>query len=130
MWLLFSLTWGTMRLFRECRDTEENDWGFGQLVPVLLLLLPAVSMLEGFSGMESQEDMHLMSPLATDGDSSMALDSVSPPEHPSDTLCPRVQLLCNRDYRDEPWYLDNLLCPMLPQQRVLFFKRHFWALVE
>lgn len=100
-----------MRLFYE-RDTEENEWGFGQLVSVLLLLLPALSMLEGFSSMEPQADMQLMPPRATDGDSSMTLDSDPPPEYPSDTLCPRVQLLCNQDYRGEPWYLDNLFLIM------------------
>lgn len=31
-------------------DLEENHWGFGQLVPVLLLLLPVLLMAEGFSG--------------------------------------------------------------------------------
>lgn len=112
MWLLFSLTWGTIRLFRERHETKENGWGFGQLVPVLLLLLPALLMLEGFSGMETQADMQLMALRATDGDSSMALDSVPLTGHPSDTLCPRVQLLCNQDYRGEPWYLDNLFLIM------------------
>lgn len=29
---------------------EENTWSFGQLVPVLLLLVPALQMAEGCSG--------------------------------------------------------------------------------
>lgn len=57
-WLLFSLVWGTIRLFVLRNnmhkfydpDLEENHWGFGQLVPVLLLLLPVLLMAEGFSG--------------------------------------------------------------------------------
>lgn len=46
-----------MRLsyFRQSEDLadtlqEENDWNFGQLVPVLLLLVPVILVAEGFSG--------------------------------------------------------------------------------
>lgn len=40
-----------MRVFRD-RDSreEENQWTFGQLVPVLLLLLPVFLAGECFSG--------------------------------------------------------------------------------
>lgn len=51
MWLLFSLTWGTIWLFLAPRLLEESVWGFGQLVSVVLLLLPLLLMVEGFSGM-------------------------------------------------------------------------------
>lgn len=69
-------------------------------------------MLEGFSGIESQADIQLMPPRAIDGDSSMALDSIPPPEHPSDTLWSHIQRLCSHDFRAEPWYLDNLFLIM------------------
>lgn len=39
-----------MRLFYKRHASEENGWGFGQLVPVFLLLLPVLLMAEGFSG--------------------------------------------------------------------------------
>lgn len=38
-----------MRLFRG-RHATESEWGFGQLVPVVLLLLPALLIVEAFSG--------------------------------------------------------------------------------
>lgn len=56
MWLSFALVWGTMRIFVNCSDlydsvysfngqpllgsnpTKVNTWGFGQVVPVVLLL--------------------------------------------------------------------------------------------
>lgn len=36
------------------RDTvlQENSWGFGQLIPTLLLILPLFSLLEGVIGMQ------------------------------------------------------------------------------
>lgn len=50
LWLLFSLSWGTVKLFSERRATEESGWRFGQVVPVVLLLSPLLLMVEGFSG--------------------------------------------------------------------------------
>lgn len=32
---------------------QENSWGFGQLVPTLLLIIPLFSLLEGAIGMQS-----------------------------------------------------------------------------
>ncbi|KFY02164.1 hypothetical protein V490_00594 [Pseudogymnoascus sp. VKM F-3557] len=80
-WLLFSLAWGTVRIFgdREIASMdfakipldqeytyedlrtglinntqdfvlEENAWGFGQLIPTLLLILPLFSLMEGAIG--------------------------------------------------------------------------------
>ncbi|KAI9369221.1 hypothetical protein BJX61DRAFT_545802 [Aspergillus egyptiacus] len=58
LWLLFSLIWGTIRLFtvrdslpQHFEATEEEDrWGFGQLVPVLMLLIPVLLIAESWSG--------------------------------------------------------------------------------
>lgn len=36
------------------------------------------------------------------------VDSVLLPGYPSDPLCERVRRLCAHDFRDQPWYLDNL----------------------
>ena len=46
LWLAFALFWGTSRLFGTrtySKDITENTWTFGQLFPVLLLLLPVVN---------------------------------------------------------------------------------------
>ncbi|KAF8858240.1 hypothetical protein BDZ45DRAFT_726201 [Acephala macrosclerotiorum] len=63
-WLTFSLAWGTMRIFIirnlanmdsaanvESRGQvvlQKNFWGFGQLTPTLLLILPVLSLAEVF----------------------------------------------------------------------------------
>lgn len=39
---------------------------------------------------------------------SMTFDSEPLPERPGDALCVRIQHLCNHDFRDKPWYLENL----------------------
>lgn len=58
LWLLFSLVWGTLRLFtvrygsqRSSDMLEESYWGFGQVIPVLLLLVPVLMVVESLSGM-------------------------------------------------------------------------------
>lgn len=57
LWLMFALIWGTIRLFTirsfvppDSNVVEEDFWGFGQLVPVLLLLLPILLIAESCSG--------------------------------------------------------------------------------
>ena len=56
LWLVFALAWGTSHLFYARSfyggdDAEvtsaENTWGFGQWVPVVLLILPVLSIGEG-----------------------------------------------------------------------------------
>ncbi|KAM5362164.1 hypothetical protein ACJZ2D_012686 [Fusarium nematophilum] len=51
LWLSFSLLWGTKRLFSTRIDgpAEEDDWTFGQILPLLLLLAPLAAILEHFS---------------------------------------------------------------------------------
>lgn len=55
-----SLLWGTILLFRfkwgasdHGMDGSENDWGFGQLLPLLLLILPIVAAWEVVYGTQS-----------------------------------------------------------------------------
>ena len=71
MWLALALAWGTAHLFETWLPTlgidaaspdenyvtssdnvasEETHWGFGQLLPVVLLLLPLLSIWESFAG--------------------------------------------------------------------------------
>lgn len=53
IWLLLSLLWGTSRIFAWRQEapfrTEEDTWGFGQLLPLFLLFLPIVSLQELYS---------------------------------------------------------------------------------
>lgn len=98
-----------MYLFQERDVTEENEWQFGQLVPVLLLLLPAILMLDRVFGKETQTSPQQIPVQESDRGSSRALDIVPPSEHPIDGLYSQLRRLCNQDFRDEPWYLDNLL---------------------
>ena len=62
MWLGFALAWGTSHLFTARRyfgepaadvDNEENTWGFGQWVPIVLLFLPILSVWESCYGKSS-----------------------------------------------------------------------------
>lgn len=56
LWLAFALAWGTRNLFitrAYSSDNTENTWGFGQLFPVLLLLLPLVSFVETYHEKDS-----------------------------------------------------------------------------
>ncbi|KFY08186.1 hypothetical protein V492_06453 [Pseudogymnoascus sp. VKM F-4246] len=63
LWLLFALSWGTIRIYKDRKAVDddsaakpesikdfvlqENSWGFGQLIPTLLLILPLFSLIEG-----------------------------------------------------------------------------------
>lgn len=51
LWLAFALVWGTRNLFvtrAYYSDNAENTWGFGQLFPALLLVLPLLSIVENY----------------------------------------------------------------------------------
>lgn len=54
IWLLLCLAWGTLRLFEfraaDQSVLEEDFWGFGQWLPVLLLLIPLLSTVEAYLG--------------------------------------------------------------------------------
>ncbi|KAK4197676.1 hypothetical protein QBC40DRAFT_350852 [Triangularia verruculosa] len=47
-WLIVSAAWCTWRLFdaRSSVDVEDNDWGFGQILPVFLLLGPIFVIIQ------------------------------------------------------------------------------------
>lgn len=62
--------------------------------------------------MQPQEDMQIMPTRATGEETcavsyNMALGSTLLLERPGNALCARVQYLCDHDFRDELWYLDN-----------------------
>ncbi|KAF1954524.1 hypothetical protein CC80DRAFT_536706 [Byssothecium circinans] len=74
-WLGFTLVWGTVRLFRErnfiqqTNDTnvgwDENIWGFGQVLPIVLLALPFASAYEAMNADFYDEDDKNDSPSST-----------------------------------------------------------------
>lgn len=49
--MIFALIWGTKRLFytRKLGPTEENEWSFGQTLPLVLLLAPVAAVFDNFS---------------------------------------------------------------------------------
>lgn len=55
-WLLVSGIWGTIKLFlaRSSADVEENDWSFGQILPIFLLLGPLVTIVQLFFEHDSE----------------------------------------------------------------------------
>lgn len=72
-WLLFSLAWGTVRIFGiKLNDapkeitTEESLWGFGQFVPTLLLIIPLVGLIEGILGMSYTYSLRVIQRLSID----------------------------------------------------------------
>jgi hypothetical protein len=44
---------------------EENAWGFGQLIPTLLLILPLFSLMEGAIGMQPIDFFEVIIPRLT-----------------------------------------------------------------
>lgn len=51
-WLAFSILWGTLQLShtrklgRDLSEGGEDDWTFGQILPVILLAPPLVNLYE------------------------------------------------------------------------------------
>ncbi|KAK6814567.1 hypothetical protein RU639_009398 [Aspergillus parasiticus] len=131
LWLLFSLVWGTIRLSR-ARDnhvSEENSWAFGQLVSVLLLLVPALLMVEGYSEVlevdegqpnSTNNTMQLGQYLTTTDPPRNALQGISANnpslptrcdtiQSPTDSISSQLIQLCKTDIRTTTWYL-SILC--------------------
>lgn len=55
MLLAFGTVWGSIQIMRSSLsfkgdDSQESAWGFGQILPMMLLLLPIVSVLDSFFG--------------------------------------------------------------------------------
>ncbi|OCL05923.1 hypothetical protein AOQ84DRAFT_379101 [Glonium stellatum] len=51
LWLIFSILWGTLRLvvLRSSAEGENNNWTFGQVLPLVSLAAPLVGVVEYFS---------------------------------------------------------------------------------
>ncbi|KAL4918441.1 hypothetical protein BDW62DRAFT_200821 [Aspergillus aurantiobrunneus] len=146
LWLLFSLIWGSIRLFTvrgllsehaELAE-EEDQWGFGQLVPVLLLLIPALLVAESCSEVAntthsptthhgfthgSPAQSSLLSHGAAQSQSQISLQIYPSLNSPTilgsstclpanantlDTFYKRTIDLCTMDFRSKRWYLGTL----------------------
>ncbi|KAI0887604.1 uncharacterized protein GGS22DRAFT_157575 [Annulohypoxylon maeteangense] len=61
-WLIFSLAWGTikiknLRVLSTRSTNQDNSWSFGQVLPVLLLALPLITLFELFlKSLSSEKD--------------------------------------------------------------------------
>ncbi|TEY86703.1 hypothetical protein BOTCAL_0004g00060 [Botryotinia calthae] len=89
-WLSFALVWGTVRIFTirnlpNSRDnldssemvsavlSEENDWGFGQVLGLTLMILPLLSFYEAYSS--PPDVMSLRKKFLTDAQTSLDTSS-------------------------------------------------------
>jgi hypothetical protein len=50
-WLVVSAAWGTSHLFgaKHSAKVDDNDWGFGQILPIFLLIGPIVTVIEAIT---------------------------------------------------------------------------------
>ena len=56
-WLVVSTAWGTLRLAQAKLSVEvdDNEWSFGQILPVFLLIGPLVTAFEVIAESKSEE---------------------------------------------------------------------------
>ncbi|QPC60568.1 hypothetical protein HYE67_002799 [Fusarium culmorum] len=75
-WLTFSLIWGTKRLFetRQMGPEEENEWTFGQTLPLVLLIAPLAAIIEHFFHSSESREREDRTPSHTGTVSSCRLD--------------------------------------------------------
>ncbi|KAI4657181.1 uncharacterized protein J4E79_007797 [Alternaria viburni] len=134
LWLTFAMAWGTIKVWDtraaaswnydgynftlNQKISEENSWGFGQTLPLILLLLPLLSMAQAYL----DDDAKAQEVLRVDG------DTLSPPgtaatqemEDPSAVdPDPFVPQNCNRlvnlptypyeSFASHDWYHDHLV---------------------
>ncbi|KAL4887794.1 hypothetical protein BDV59DRAFT_189900 [Aspergillus ambiguus] len=147
IWLLLSLIWGTLRLYnnrwlvsrflaedQHYNDLEENSWEFGQLVPVLLLLMPLLNIVETvINGTENtvlreqsattnlpqsdllnhnSQEQHLRGRTSPDRPRSCQLALT----HDNILNCPglnEVTTLHNDGIYHEPWFQDNIFITVI-----------------
>ncbi|KAL5337453.1 hypothetical protein BJX70DRAFT_399589 [Aspergillus crustosus] len=142
-WLMFSLIWGSIRLFsvraslpREAQQLEEDQWGFGQLVPVLLLLIPVLMIAEGCSEIAQtprntsialsprpsslisqgsppsspshSHSLHVYSPLGPSIPLASSSNLSLAPSTSTSTIYNRLTGICTTDFRAEHWYQELL----------------------
>ncbi|KAF5547483.1 hypothetical protein FPHYL_10223 [Fusarium phyllophilum] len=70
-WVVFALIWGTKRLSytRKLGPKEENEWSFGQTLPLVLLLAPLAAIIENLSYSSQPREREHMRQSATNPDS-------------------------------------------------------------
>ncbi|CAF3518362.1 unnamed protein product [Fusarium graminearum] len=79
-WLTFTLIWGTKRLFetRKLGPEEENEWTFGQTLPLVLLIAPLAAVIEHFlySSKSRERDVRMSSRTDTGSPSRLDFEDV------------------------------------------------------
>lgn len=56
-WLIISTIWGTIHIFqtRDSVEMDKNEWTFGQILPIVLLIAPLFALAEHlYTGKSSQ----------------------------------------------------------------------------
>ncbi|KAH6673231.1 hypothetical protein B0J14DRAFT_66508 [Halenospora varia] len=125
-WLLVSIAWGTAHLFITRSSNPEmiaveSDWTFGQILPVVLLAGPLVSIIE-YAYPHHQEPTKLeISSSSNDSliisQPALQLSLLSSPLPSSHHANPQLALintpLPDLNYRTLPWYTSFLLLTVL-----------------
>jgi len=134
LWLAFAMAWGTIKVWEtraaaswnydgynftlNQKISEENSWGFGQTLPLILLLLPLLSMAQAYldDDAKAQEasrvDGDTLSPSATAAAEEVVDPSAIDPDTSESRDCDRPVNLPRYPYdsfSSHSWYHDHLI---------------------
>ncbi|KAI4707218.1 hypothetical protein J4E89_008157 [Alternaria sp. Ai002NY15] len=134
LWLAFAMAWGTIKVWDtraaaswnydgynftlNQKISEENSWGFGQTLPLILLLLPLLSMAQAYldDDAKAQEalraDEDTLSPSATAAAEEVVDPSAIDPDTSESRDCDRPVNLPRYPYdsfSSHSWYHDHLI---------------------
>ncbi|KAL4730875.1 hypothetical protein ACLX1H_002917 [Fusarium chlamydosporum] len=135
-WLMVFAIWGTIKLFKTKYgvDVDENDWTFGQVLPVLLLIGPVVTAAKGMFDQQAQntnpgtfgsnvsQDQNII-----DGDEIMIIEPNQINESPEMSRFRQDMFNCiGRNYYDIatcPWILPlvTFICIQVLEITILMF---------
>ncbi|KAI4639451.1 hypothetical protein J4E93_009279 [Alternaria ventricosa] len=134
LWLTFAMAWGTIKVWDtraaaswnydgynftlNQKISEENSWGFGQTLPLILLLLPLLSMAQAYldDDAKAQEASRVnedtLSPLGTAATEETEDPSAVDPDPFDSENCRRLVNLPTYPYENfasHDWYHDHLV---------------------
>jgi hypothetical protein len=53
-WAILSFIWGSVNLWRNrTQESDSQQWTFGQVIAIVLLVVPVIALIEGSSRRES-----------------------------------------------------------------------------